>query len=382
MCFGWLANDGNDEDRVMIERHQTRPVFVGSLQIGGQAPVVIQSMNNTDTRDVSATLEQIHQLADAGCDLTRLAVPDSEAAEAFGRIRARSPLPIVADIHFDYRLALAAIDAGADKIRINPGNIGGQDRLRQVATAARTRGIPIRVGVNAGSLSSTILKRFGGVTPEAMVESAIEAMQLLEACDFEDIVLSIKASDPVLNLEAYRLLAKKTHYPLHIGVTEAGTLRDGVVRSAIGIGALLMMGLGDTLRVSLTADPVEEVRTAWQILKALNLRSRGPMLISCPTCGRTEVDLQSIAAAVEERLSEFREPIKVAVMGCIVNGPGEAKQADIGIAGGKGHFMIFRDGKVLRKVSETEAVDALIDEVRRLCDERQQIAAAKEQPSQ
>jgi|LSQX01.1.fsa_nt_gb (E)-4-hydroxy-3-methylbut-2-enyl-diphosphate synthase len=354
----------------MIKRHQTRSVRVGPLQIGGQAPIVIQSMNNTDTRDVAATLDQIRQLHEAGCDLTRLAVPDMQAAEAFGVIRARSPLPIVADIHFDYRLALAAIEAGADKIRINPGNIGGPDRLRQVISLAKARRIPIRVGVNAGSLSQDVIDRHGGVCAAALVDSALEAADLLEKWDFHDVVLSIKASEPVLNLEACRMLVARTDIPLHIGVTEAGTLREGVVRSAVGIGALLAEGIGDTLRVSLTADPVEEVRTAWSILRALDLRQRGPRLISCPTCGRTEVDLTRIASEVEERLQEFSAPIRVAVMGCVVNGPGEARQADIGLAGGKGSFMLFRNGKILRKVKEEDAVEELIREIRAMLAER------------
>lgn len=351
----------------MIIRHQTRTVQVGPVLIGGQAPVAVQSMNNTDTRDVGATLSQIRELAEAGCEITRVAVPDLEAARALAAIRRESPLPIVADIHFDYRLALASIEAGADKIRINPGNIGGQDRLRQVADAARARGIPIRVGVNAGSLSRQIIERHGGVNAAAMVDSALEAVAMLEACHFYDMVLSIKASDPLLNLEAYRLLAEKNDYPLHIGVTEAGTLREGMIRSAVGIGALLAAGLGDTVRVSLTADPVEEVRTAYSILQALDLRQRGPRLISCPTCGRTAVDLQRIAAEVEQRLQEFDQPLRVAVMGCAVNGPGEARQADIGLAGGRGEFFIFRHGEVIRKVAEADAIEELIREIRLLC---------------
>ncbi|MEA4888427.1 MAG: flavodoxin-dependent (E)-4-hydroxy-3-methylbut-2-enyl-diphosphate synthase [Clostridiaceae bacterium] len=361
----------------MIIRHQTRMVQVGPVQIGGQAPVAVQSMNNTDTRDVKATLDQIRRLADAGCEITRVAIPDLEAAAALKSIKQASPLPVVADIHFDYRLALASIEAGADKIRINPGNIGSPDRLRQIADAAKSRGIPIRVGVNAGSLDRGILKRFGGVTPEAMVESVLASVALLEDCHFDNMVLSIKASDPLLNLEAYRLLADKTDYPLHIGVTEAGTLREGMIRSAVGVGALLAAGLGDTLRVSLTADPVEEVRTAFSILRALDLRRRGPRLISCPTCGRTEVDLQRIAAEVEMRLAEFTQTFTVAVMGCAVNGPGEARQADIGLAGGKGEFLIFRHGEVLRKVPEAEAVDALFAELRLMC--RQQEDHARQQ---
>ncbi len=348
---------------VLITRHRTQTVYIGSLPIGGQAPVAIQSMNNTDTRDVEASLEQIHQLKAAGCDLTRLAIPDQAAARAFARIHARSPLPLVADIHFDHRLALAAIAAGADKIRINPGNIGGADRLKEVADAARARGIPIRVGVNAGSLSPAMRRAHGGVNAQAMVASVLEAKSQLEACDFNNLVLSIKASDPVLTVEAYRLLAQQTNNPLHIGVTEAGTLRGGLVRSAVGIGSLLINGLGDTVRVSLTADPVEEVKAAWQILKTLGLRERGPTLICCPTCGRTEVNLQAIATAVEDRLEAIDEPLTVAVMGCVVNGPGEARQADVGLAGGQGSFVIFKEGRVVRKVTEEQAVDALMEEV-------------------
>ena len=354
----------------MIKRHVTRTVQVGPVLIGGQAPIAVQSMNNTDTRDKVATLAQIVRLAEAGCEITRLAIPDLEAAAALRDIRRQSPLPIVADIHFDYRLALAAIEAGADKIRINPGNIGGQDRVRQVAEAARAHGIPIRVGVNAGSLSQAAIDRHGGVNAAAMVASALESVAMLEACHFDDIVLSIKASEPMLNLEAYRLLAEQTDYPLHIGVTEAGTLREGMIRSAVGIGALLAEGFGDTLRVSLTADPVEEVRTAYSILQALDMRHRGPRLISCPTCGRTEVDLERIAAEVEAALASFSGPLRVAVMGCAVNGPGEARQADVGLAGGRGEFLIFRKGVILRKVPEENAVAALIDEVRAFCTER------------
>ncbi|HBP38641.1 MAG TPA: 4-hydroxy-3-methylbut-2-en-1-yl diphosphate synthase, partial [Clostridiales bacterium] len=309
----------------MIKRHITRTVQVGPVLIGGQAPVSVQSMNNTDTRDIAATKAQIARLAEAGCDITRVAVPDLEAAEALAEIRRGSPLPIVADIHFDYRLALAAIQAGADKIRINPGNIGDSDRIRQIARAARERGIPIRVGVNSGSLSREMISRFGGVNAESMVASALEAVARLEAVHFEDLVISIKASDPLLTIETYRLLAERTDYPLHVGVTEAGTSYEGIIRSVVGIGTLLAEGIGDTLRVSLTADPAEEVRAAFSLLKALGLRQRGPELISCPTCGRTEVDLQRIAEAVEKRLQSCTCPIRVAVMGCAVNGPGEAR---------------------------------------------------------
>ncbi|NLK88741.1 MAG: flavodoxin-dependent (E)-4-hydroxy-3-methylbut-2-enyl-diphosphate synthase [Clostridiaceae bacterium] len=347
----------------MIRRRYSKTVRVGRLLIGGQAPVVIQSMNNTDTRNVEATLSQIRQLAEAGCALTRVAVPDMEAAEALAKIRRSSPLPIVADIHFDYRLALAAIESGADKIRINPGNIGGADRVRQVAESARAHGIPIRVGVNSGSLSRAMLDRYQGINARSMVASALEAVAMLEAVRFTDLVISIKASDPLLTIESYRLLADKTDYPLHVGVTEAGTRYEGVIRSSVGIGALLAEGIGDTIRVSLTADPVEEVRAARAILRSLALTSGGPRVISCPTCGRTEVDLQRIAEEVENRLQAYDCPIEVAVMGCAVNGPGEAAHADVGIAGGKGEFLIFSRGDILRKVPQAEAVEALMAEI-------------------
>ena len=341
--------------------------MVGGLAIGGDAPVVVQSMNNTDTRDADASLRQILQLAEAGCEISRLAVPDMEAADAFARIRRLSPLPLVADIHFDYRLALAAINAGADKIRINPGNIGDPERVRQIADAARKAGIPIRVGVNSGSLKQSLINAHGGVNEAAMTASALDSVEMLERFGFDQIVLSIKASDPALAIAAYRLLSRKTDYPLHLGVTEAGTLREGVIRSAVGIGTLLAEGIGDTLRVSLTADPVEEIHAAYAILKSLGLRRRGPELISCPTCGRTAVDLQKVAETVEEKLKSIRHPIRVAVMGCAVNGPGEARHADIGIAGGKGEFLIFRKGEILRKVPQEEAVKALMDEIDKLC---------------
>ncbi|NLM14424.1 MAG: flavodoxin-dependent (E)-4-hydroxy-3-methylbut-2-enyl-diphosphate synthase [Clostridiaceae bacterium] len=347
----------------MIRRRQSKTVRVDRLLIGGQAPVVIQSMNNTDTRNVEATLSQIRQLADAGCALTRVAIPDLEAAEALAKIRRESPLPIVADIHFDYRLALAAIESGADKIRINPGNIGGADRIRQVAESAREHGIPIRVGVNSGSISRAVLDRYQGVNARSMVASVIEAVTMLEAVQFTDLVISVKASDPLLTIESYRLLADKTDYPFHVGVTEAGTRYEGVIRSSVGIGTLLAEGIGDTIRVSLTADPVEEVRAARTILRSLNLMSGGPQVISCPTCGRTEVDLQSIAEEVENRLQAYDRPIKVAVMGCAVNGPGEARHADVGIAGGKGEFLIFSRGDILCKVPQSEAVEALMTEI-------------------
>lgn len=352
-----------------MERRKTREIQIGTVRIGGDHPVAVQSMNNTDTRDVQASVRQILELAEAGCDITRLAVPDMEAAGAFAEIRRQSPIPIVADIHFDYRLALAAINAGADKIRINPGNIGDPERVRQVARAAKAAGIPIRIGVNSGSLRQDIIDRNGGVNAASMVESVLEHVQLLERFDFDQLCLSIKASDPLLTIEAYRRLADQTDYPLHLGVTEAGTRREGTIRSAVGIGTLLAEGIGDTIRVSLTADPVEEIHAGYAILKSLGLRRRGPELISCPTCGRTAVDLQQVAEAVEARLQEIRHPIRVAVMGCAVNGPGEARHADIGLAGGRGEFLIFRQGKILRKVPQEQAVEALMKEIRQLCDE-------------
>ncbi len=352
----------------MIKRHATRIVRVGPLSIGGDAPIVIQSMNNTDTRNIQATLDQIHQLAKAGCHLTRLAIPDREAAEALKTIRRQSELPIVADIHFDYRLALLAIEAGADKIRINPGNIGGQDRLAQVARAALTRDVPIRVGVNSGSISKTMLEKHRGLNAESMTASALEAVQAMEAVGFDNLVISVKASDPLLTIETYRRLARLTDYPLHVGVTEAGTAYEGVIRSAVGIGTLLAEGIGDTIRVSLTADPVEEIQAAYAILKSLGLARRGPQLISCPTCGRTQVNLQQVAQEVEQRLRSITAPLKVAVMGCAVNGPGEASHADIGLCGGKGEYLIIEHGKVLRKVSPERAVDELMKEVTRLAD--------------
>lgn len=353
----------------VFTRKKTKKMMVGELAIGGDAPIVVQSMNNTDTRDVEASLRQIYQLAEAGCEITRLAIPDNEAADSFARIKQASPIPLVADIHFDYRLALAAIKAGADKIRINPGNIGDPQRVRKVAEAAKAAGIPIRVGVNSGSLKQSLIDLHGGVNAASMTASALDAIAMLEQFNFDQMIISIKASDPALTIAAYRLLAQRTDYPLHLGVTEAGTRHEGVIRSAVGIGTLLAEGIGDTLRVSLTADPVEEIQAAYAILKSLGLRRRGPELISCPTCGRTAVDLQQIAEAIEEKLKVIKQPIRVAVMGCAVNGPGEAKHADIGLAGGKGEFLIFRGGKILRKVSQENAVATFMEEIHKFCAE-------------
>ena len=313
-----------------IVRRKTRTVRVRDLEIGGSAPVSVQSMTNTDTRDVERTLEQIQRLDAAGCQIVRLAVPDMEAARAVGMIRERTDLPLVADIHFDYRLALECVRQGIDKIRINPGNIGSQEKVRAVADACRSEGIPIRIGVNGGSLERELLQKYGGVTPEALVESAMGHVRLLNDCNFDDICISVKCSRVPVNMAAYQLLHRQTDYPLHLGVTEAGTPRMGVLKSAIGIGGLLCQGIGDTIRVSLTADPVEEVCAAKDILSAAGLRQTGPNLISCPTCGRTKYDMIPIAREVERRLEGCTKPITVAVMGCVVNGPGEARAADVG----------------------------------------------------
>jgi len=344
-------------------RRQSRKVMVGNVPIGGGSPITVQSMTNTDTRDVKATVGQIRRLERAGCEIVRVAVPDMEAAQALGRIRRSISIPLVADIHFDYILALKAIEMDVDKLRINPGNIGSERKVKAVVKAAKERGIPIRIGVNSGSLERDILRRYGHPTPEAMVESAMRHVRILEESDFHDIVISLKASDVRTTVEAYKLIAERCDYPLHLGVTEAGTFFSGTVKSAIGIGALLLEGIGDTIRVSLTADPVEEIRVGYEILKSLGLRSRGPNFISCPTCGRCEIDLISIAEEVQRRLSHIEEPITIAIMGCVVNGPGEAKEADIGLAGGRGKGVIFKKGCPVKTVPEDQLVDELIREV-------------------
>jgi (E)-4-hydroxy-3-methylbut-2-enyl-diphosphate synthase len=356
---------------IMPQAHRcsTRQVRIGDVVIGGGAPVAVQSMNTTDTRDIASTRAQIASLADCGCEIARVAIPDLEAALALREICRATPIPVVADIHFDYRLAIESIKSGAAKIRINPGNIGGPDRVRAVAAMAKEHGIPIRVGVNSGSLSQAMIDRHHGVNQESMVESALASLGLLEACAFQDIVVSLKSSDPLLMIRSYRLLASRVPYPIHLGVTEAGTEFEGSIRSAVGIGTLLAEGIGDTIRVSLTGMPEREVNAAYAILKALRLRVRGPELISCPTCGRTQVDLLGIAARVEERLKHEKRSIRIAVMGCAVNGPGEAREADIGLAGGKGEFLIFAKGRILRKVGESEAVDELFKEIDRFGDD-------------
>jgi (E)-4-hydroxy-3-methylbut-2-enyl-diphosphate synthase len=349
-----------------IKRKKTRRILVGNVPIGGDAPVAVQSMTNTDTRDVVSTTDQIRRLFEAGCEIVRLAVPDMEAAGAFRQIRIKAPVPLIADIHFDHRLALAALDAGADGLRINPGNIGGRKAVQEVARAARESKTPIRIGVNAGSLHRDILRKFGGPCPEAMLESAVAQIRLLEDLGFDNIKISLKSSSVLDTIRAYELLSEEVDYPLHLGVTEAGTLIAGTVKSALGIGSLLMKGIGDTFRVSLTRDPLDEVRVAFEILRALNIRRRGPEIISCPTCGRCEIDLFGLVDKVERALAGIEASPKVAIMGCVVNGPGEAREADVGIAGGRGQGILFRKGEHVRKVPEPELADVLIDEVKRL----------------
>lgn len=348
----------------------TKKVLIGNVEVGGGSSVKIQSMNNTDTRDAKATLAQIKELADCGCDITRVAIPDMEAAGALKEITSNSPIPVVADIHFDYRLALAAADNGAAKIRINPGNIGGPENVKLVADKCRERNIPIRVGVNSGSISRDILAKYGEVNADAMTESALGAVKLLEDQDFDNIVISIKSSSPKLTIDTYRILSKSCDYPLHVGVTEAGTIREGAIKSAVGIGALLAEGIGDTIRVSLTGNPLEEVITAKQILKALDLRDGGITFISCPTCGRTQVPLIELAGQIEQRLINLPYNLKVAVMGCVVNGPGEARECDIGIAGGKDEFVLFEKGEPVRKIPASGAVDEFVREVIRVGEEK------------
>jgi len=337
----------------------TRIVHIREIALGGGRPVVIQSMTNTDTADAAATLTQIRALAAAGCELVRVTVNTPEAAEAVKILAAESPLPLVADIHFDHRLALAAIKNGIHKLRINPGNIGADEKVREVARAAKDAGIPIRIGVNGGSLEKHILERHGGVTPEAMVESARYHADLLEKFGFSDIVVSLKSSHITTMIAAYRQMAKVCDYPLHLGVTEAGTMFQGSIKSAIGIGALLADGIGDTIRVSLTEDPVEEIKVAREILKTLGLRQDGPEIVSCPTCGRTEIDLIGLAKAVEKEFAHEKKPVRIAVMGCVVNGPGEAREADYGVAGGKGVGVLFRKGEIVKKVDEKDILPEL-----------------------
>lgn len=344
----------------------TKRIMVGGVPVGDGAPVSIQSMCSTKTGDVSATVDQIHRLEAAGCEIVRVAVPDMAAAKALGTIKNSIHIPLVADIHFDYRLALEAIGQGVDKIRLNPGNIGGEDRVKAVADACRARHVPIRIGVNGGSLEKELRQKYGGVTAQALVDSAMGHVALLNKFDFDDICISVKCSSVPLTMAAYRLLSERCDYPLHLGVTEAGTPSMGLVKSAMGIGGLLCLGIGDTLRVTLTADPVEEVYAAKKILQAAGLRQEGPNIIACPTCGRTNIDLIPLAEEVEHRLEDCKKPITVAVMGCAVNGPGEAAAADVGIAGGKGEGLLFRKGRILKKVPQEQLIEALMEEIEKL----------------
>ena len=347
-------------------RDNTKTVKIGNCVIGGGNKIAIQSMTNTRTENVKETVKQILALEEAGCDIVRCTVPTQEAADAIREIKRYIHIPLVADIHFDYRMAIAAIENGADKIRINPGNIGSTDRIKAVVDAAKERNIPIRVGVNSGSLEKELVEKYDGVTPQGLVESAMKHVHILEKFGFYDIVVSIKASDVPFSIEAYRLLSEAIPYPIHVGITEAGTPYAGTIKSAVGIGTILAMGIGDTIRVSLTGDPIEEIRAAKEILKSLGLRQFGVTFVSCPTCGRTEIDLISIANEVEEKCRSIQKNIKVAVMGCVVNGPGEAKEADLGIAGGKGVGLVFKKGEIVRKVSEDKLVAALMEEIDRI----------------
>ena len=349
--------------QTVYKREETRPVFVGNVQVGGQSDVVIQSMTTSDTRDVDATVAQIERLASVGCQLVRLAVVDEKAAQAIKEIKKRSPLPIVADIHFDYKLALIALENGIDKIRINPGNIGSIDKVKAVVEACRVRNVPIRIGVNSGSIEKDILEKYGHPTAEGLVESAMKHIEILEELEFYDMVISLKASNVPMMIKAYHLMAEKRNYPLHVGVTEAGTIFSGSIKSAVGIGTVLASGIGDTIRVSLTGDPTEEIKVAKEMLKSLEIRTNEPEIISCPTCGRAQIDLISLANRVEQELQKINSPIKVAVMGCAVNGPGEAREADIGIAGGHGEGLIFKHGEIIRKVKEDELFEELMKEI-------------------
>ena len=348
-----------------MKRRKTVPVSVGDLVLGGNR-IYIQSMLNVPSTDIAGSVRQAEALGAAGCEILRAAIPDKDAVKLIPAIKEKVSIPLVADIHFDYKLALEALEAGIDKIRINPGNIGSPDRIKAVAVACSNRGVPIRIGVNSGSVEKHILEKYGGPTADALVESGLYNAQLLEKFDFHQIVISLKSSNVETMIEAYRKLAERCDYPLHLGVTEAGTERMGLIKSAIGIGSLLADGIGDTIRVSLTADPIREIAAAKDILRALDLDEGAPQIVSCPTCGRTRIDLISLANAVEERLRTVKKPIKVAVMGCIVNGPGEAKEADIGIAGGDGCAVLFKKGKVLRKVSEDRILEELFSEIEQI----------------
>lgn len=349
-----------------MERRKTKKIKIGKIYIGGDSKISVQSMNNTDTRNVEATVKQIKDLEMAGCDITRCAVPDMEAARALKKIVSLVNIPVVADIHFDYRLALESIENGVAALRINPGNIGSIERVKIVANAAKERKIPIRVGVNSGSLEKEILKKYGKVCPEALVESALNHVEILENLNFKDIVISIKSSNVMQMIESYRIISSKVDYPLHVGVTEAGTVWRGTIKSSVGIGTLLSEGIGDTIRVSLTGNPVEEIKVGREILKSLDYIKEGIEIISCPTCGRTNINLIQLANEAEERLAGCNKNLKVAIMGCAVNGPGEAREADIGIAGGIGEGLIFKKGKIIKKVKEDKLIDELINEINKM----------------
>lgn len=346
-----------------MRRENTKVVQIGDRKIGGGNPVLIQSMTNTKTQDVAATVAQILELERAGCEIIRCTVPDMEAAKALSEIKKQIHIPLVADIHFDYKMAIAAMENGADKIRINPGNIGGPEHVRAVAEAAAARGIPIRVGVNSGSLEKRLIEKYGGVTAEGIVESALDKVHMMEELGFDNLVISIKSSDVLMCVKAHELLAERTDYPLHVGITEAGTVQSGNIKSAIGLGLILSQGIGDTVRVSLTGEPVEEIRSAKLILRTLGLRKGGIEVVSCPTCGRTRIDLIGLAEKVEKLVEDYPLDIKVAVMGCAVNGPGEAREAELGIAGGQGEGLLFKKGEILRKVPEEQLLDALREEL-------------------
>ena len=363
------VQERNPSPPALPPRRKTRPVKVGSIAIGGDAPVSVQSMTTTKTDDWAATLEQVHQLAEAGCEIVRISVPDPKAAAACRKIKDGAPVPLVADIHFDHRFALAAIEAGWDKLRLNPGNIRDPQKVREVVRAAKDRGMPIRIGVNMGSLAPDIVETLGR-TPAGMVESAMRHIRILEELEFGDIVVSLKAHDVRSTVTAYRMMADKVDYPFHLGITEAGTLRTGTVKSSVGLGMLLAEGIGDTIRVSLAADPVEEVPVCWEILKSLGIRERGVEITACPSCGRVQVDILKLAEAVERITAEYRAPVKVAVMGCAVNGPGEASMADVGIAGGRGMGLLYRDGVKVRSLPEAQLLDGLREEIEKVIAER------------
>lgn len=353
----------------MIQRRRTKQIYIGNVAVGGESPISVQSMTNTDTKDVEATVSQIERLTAAGCDLIRVAVVDREAAAAIKKIKEKITIPLIGDIHFDYRLAVAAMENGVDGIRINPGNLGGEEKTARVVDAAKHHKIPIRVGVNSGSIEKDLLGQYGYPSPQncnALIESALRNVRLVEKCGHNEIKISIKSADVLTTINSYRLLADKTDYPLHLGVTEAGGLIAGTVKSSVALGILLSQGIGDTFRISLTRDPVEEIRVGFELLRSLKIRERGPELISCPTCGRTEIDLFGLAEEVEKFVQTMESPLKVAVMGCVVNGPGEAKEADIGVAGGKGVGIIFKKGKIWKKVDEDKLMEVFMTELKKM----------------